>query len=78
MPLLFISNLLRNSTFSSISIPDNFSQNFISKTCGKDAIDAKNKKNNKDKREKTVEEVENERLYKEKIKEEYSKREGGI
>lgn len=75
MSLLLISNPPYNTTSSSTSISDDISQNSISKTYGKDVIDAKNKKSNKDKREKTAEEVENEKLYKEKIEKEYAKRE---
>lgn len=77
MPLLPTSNPPRNITSSSTSIPDDFPQNPTSEARGKDAIDAKNKKSNKDERKKTAEEVENERLYEERIEEEYAKREGG-
>lgn len=77
MPLLPTSNPPRNTTSSSTSIPDDFPQNPTSEARGKDAIDAKIKKSDKDERKKTAEEVENERLYEERIEEEYAKREGG-
>lgn len=71
MPLLPTSNPPHTST--STSIPDDFPKNPTSEARGKDAIDAKNKKSN----EKAAEEVEKERLYEERIEEEYAKREGG-
>lgn len=73
MPLLPTFNPPPTSSSKSTSIPDDFPQNPTSEARGKDAIDAKNNSNEK----KTVDEVEKERLYEEKIEEEYAKREGG-
>lgn len=77
MPLLPTSNPPHNTSSSSTTIPDDFPQNPTSEARGKDAIDANNKKSNKDEGKKTAQEVENERLYEERIEEEYAKREGG-
>lgn len=81
MPLLPTSNpppTPSSSTHTTTSsIPDDFPQNPTSEARGKDAIDAKNKKGNGEKKEKTADEIENERLYEERIEEEYAKREGG-
>lgn len=74
MPLLPTFNPPPTSSSTSTSIPDDFPQNPTSEARGKDAIDAKNKSNNE---KKTADEVEKERLYEERIEEEYAKREGG-
>lgn len=74
MPLLPTFNPPPTSSSTSTSIPDDFPQNPSSEARGKDAIDAKNKSNNE---KKTADEVEKERLYEERIEEEYAKREGG-
>lgn len=73
MPLLPTFNPPPTSSSTSTSIPNDFPQNPTSEARGKDAIDAKNKSNEK----KTADEVEKERLYEERIEEEYAKREGG-
>lgn len=87
MPLLPTSNpppTLSSSSTHATPIPDDFPQNPTSEARGKDAIDAKNKNNNnqgnekkKEEEKKTADEVEKERLYEERIEEEYAKREGG-
>lgn len=82
MPLLPTSNPPPTSSSSSTthatSIPGDFPQNPTSEARGKDAIDAKNNnQGNEKKKEKTADEVEKERLYEERIEEEYAKREGG-